>query len=133
MAIKKYSKIPEFLAEEVFDLEKDKETADKLQLAAHLNLSMCNLKLKNYNDSRDNCKNVLKFDAKNEKGLFRMAQSLMGMGDYDEAIKFFEQVIEVNAENKDASNQILSCKQKIKESKTKEKALYSKMMSAFSS
>lgn len=133
LAVKKYKKIPEYLAEEVFDLEKDKEYADKLQLAAHLNLSMCNLKLKNYNESRDNCKKVLEFDAKNEKGLFRMGQSYMGMGDFEEAIKFFEKVTEVNADNKDAPNQIVSCRQKIKESKTKEKALYSKMMSAFSS
>lgn len=132
LAIKKYSRIPDYLKDEVFDLEKDKENGDKLQLAAYLNLAMCNLKLKNYNDAKDACKKALEFDAKNEKGLFRLGQALTGMGDYDEAIKSFEQVVENNAENKDAHNQILSCKQKIKESKTKEKALYSKMMSAFS-
>ena len=38
-------------------------------------------------------------------------------------------MLEINKENKDASNQILLCKQKIKESNTKEKALYSKMLS----
>jgi len=131
LAIKKYSKIPEYLSAEVFDLEKDKEHADKLQLAAYLNLAMCNLKLKNFNDALEVCKKALELDEKNEKGLFRMAQSYLGTGDYDEAIKYFEKVLEFNAENKDATNQILSCKQKIKENKTKEKALYSKMMSAF--
>lgn len=132
LAIKKYSKVPEFLKDEVFDLEKDKENADKLQLAAYLNLAMCNLKLKNFNDAKDACNSALKFDPKNEKGLFRLGQAYTGMGEYDEAIKNFEQVVENNSENKDAANQILGCKQKIKESKTKEKALYSKMMSAFS-
>lgn len=131
LAIKKYSKIPEYLSAEVFDLEKDKEYADKLQLAAYLNLAMCNLKLKSFNEALEVCKKAIELDDKNEKGLFRMAQAYTGMGDFDEAIKYFEKVLQLNAENKDASNQILLCKQKIKENKTKEKALYSKMMAAF--
>lgn len=133
LAIKKYSKIPEYLEKEVFDLEKDTENSQKLQLAAHLNLAMCNLKLKNYSEALVACKKALELDEKNEKGLFRMAQAYSGMGEYDEAIKNFQLVLECNADNKDASNQILTCKQKIKENKSKEKALYSKMMSAFSS
>lgn len=121
------------MKDEVFDLEKDKELADKYQLAAHLNLAMCNLKLKKYNEAKDSCLLALGFDEKNEKGLFRLGQAYMGMGDNEEAIKSFEKVTEINPNNKDASNQVTLCKQRIKESRTKEKALYSKMMSAFSS
>lgn len=124
LAIKKYSKIPEYLENEVFDLEKDKEYADKLQLAANLNLAMCNLKLKNYSEALEACKKALKLDEKNEKGMFRMAQAYSGIGDYDEAVKCFENVLENNSENRDAQNQILLCKQKIKENKTKEKRRY---------
>jgi FK506-binding protein 4/5 len=93
---------------------------------------MCNLKLKEYNQVIEVCKKALELDDKNEKGLFRMAQAYFGNNDYDEAINYFNKVLEVNKDSKDAANQILFCKQKIKESTMKEKALYSKMMSAFS-
>ena len=113
-------------------MEQDKEAADKLQLAANLNLAMCYLKLKDFDSVLESCKKALELDAKSEKALFRMAQGHFGKGDYEEAIKCFDKVLEINKENKDASNQILLCKQKIKESNTKEKALYSKMLSACS-
>jgi len=132
LAVKKYSKIEEFLKDEVFDLDSDKERAVKLQLAAQLNLAMCYLKLKMFSEARDAAKAALVFDEKNEKGLFRLAQAFMGMGENEEAIKNFEKVIEMNAENRDATHQIALCKQKIKENKSREKAMYSKMMSAFS-
>jgi len=132
LSIKKYNKIVEYLASETFDLETDKEIANKLVLAAYLNLAMCNLKLKEYNQVIEVCKKALELDDKNEKGLFRMAQAYFGNNDFEEAIKYFNKVLEVNKDSKDAANQILFCKQKIKESTMKEKALYSKMLSAFS-
>ncbi len=93
---------------------------------------MCFLKLKKYSEARDASKAALVFDEKNEKGLFRLAQAYMGIGENEDAIKQFEKVVEMNAENKEATNQIALCKQKIKENKNREKAMYSKMMAAFS-
>lgn len=132
LAIRKYCKIPEYLEKEIFDLDADKEHADKLQVAANLNLAMCNLKLKNYSDALEACKSALKLEETNEKGLFRMGQAHSGLGNAEEAIETFEKVLKNNPENKDANNQILACKQKIKGDKIKEKALYSKMMAGFS-
>ena len=44
-AIKKYRKIIDFLQNEIYDLEEEKVESDKLQLAARLNLAMCQLKV----------------------------------------------------------------------------------------
>lgn len=50
------------------------EEADKrksLLLAAHLNLAMCYLKLKEDYEACKSCDEALQLDPKNEKGLFR--------------------------------------------------------------
>ena len=47
---------------------------EQLMLAAHLNQSMCCLKLNDFCATRDHCHKALEMDPKNEKGLFRMGQ-----------------------------------------------------------
>lgn len=132
MAAKKYSKIVDFLQAEVYDLDEQKETSNKLQLAANLNLAMCYLKTKEYRKAIESSEKALKLDDKNEKGLFRLAQGYFGLAEYNDALVYFGKVLEVNPANRDAQQQINLSKQKIKESSEREKALYSKMLSAFS-
>lgn len=116
----------------MYELEEEKETSRKLQLAANLNVAMCHLKTKEFRSAIESCEKALLLDAKNEKGLFRMGQAYFGLAEYQEAIGYFGKVIEINAENKEAISLISLSKQKIKETVEKEKALYSKMFSAFS-
>ena len=132
LAAKKYAKIIDFIGTEVYDLDEDKEAARKLNLAANLNLAACYLKMKDYRKAIESCDKSISIDDKNEKGHFRMGQAYLGLAEYDDAIKAFGRVVEINGENKEAANSISLCRQKIKESHDKEKALYSKMISAFS-
>jgi tetratricopeptide (TPR) repeat protein len=131
-AVKKYKKIVDYLQNEVYDLEEEKASANKFLLAAHLNLAACYLKTKEFKNAIESCNKALELDAKNEKGLFRMAQAYFGLAEFQDAIKYFNQVLETNPTNKDASNQVALCQQKVKEYHQKEKALYSKMFSALS-
>lgn len=96
-------------------------------MAAHLNMAASYLKMKEFREALQSCEKALEMEPKNEKGLFRKAQSQFGMGFEKEAITTFNQVLEVNPNNKDASNQILLCKKKIKDTTEKEKAMYTKM------
>lgn len=132
MASKKYSKIIDFLASEVYELDDEKESSRKLQLAANLNLAACYLKTREYKKTIESCEKALEIEDSNEKALFRLGQAFYGQCEYDDAIKWFGRVNEVNKENKEAANLISLCRQKIKESHEKEKALYSKMFSALS-
>ncbi|CAF0704130.1 unnamed protein product [Brachionus calyciflorus] len=132
LALKKYKKIVDFLQNEVYDLEEDKTTSSKLQLAANLNIAACYLKIKDYRQALEACQKAIELDAKNEKGLFRMAQAYYGLSEFQDAIKYFNQVAEINPDNKEAVHYANLSKQKIKEAHEKEKALYSKMFSAFS-
>ncbi|RNA39635.1 peptidyl-prolyl cis-trans isomerase FKBP4 [Brachionus plicatilis] len=131
-ALKKYNKIVEFLQNEVYDLDEEKSCAAKLQLAANLNVAACHLKLKNYRQAVEACQKSLELDANSEKGLFRMAQAYFGLSEFDEAIKYFSKVVEINPDNKEANHFAALSKQKVKEAHEKEKALYSKMISAIS-
>jgi FK506-binding protein 4/5 len=126
-ALKKYKKIIEYLKDEVFDTDDEKEEASKLKLAAQLNISMCHLKLKEYRSTIDTCIEILDIDPKNEKAIFRMAQGYAGLNEYKDAIHYYSLVVEVNPNNRDASQQIASCKQKLKEYNDKQKSIYSKM------
>ena len=129
-AIKKYSKIYEYLEHEVYDTEERKAKSHQLQLAGRMNVSACHLKLKEYNETIEACNKSLVLDPSNEKSLFRMGQAYQGLAEFNDAIQFYQKVLEVNSENKEAASSISVCHQKIKEFNQKEKALYSKMFSA---
>ncbi len=127
LALKKYTRMSQYLKGETFDTDEQKDLSKKLHVAGELNVAACNLKLKENRATIEACTNVLEMEPKNEKALFRMAQAYAGLSEYDEAMRFFGLVLEVNPTNRDASAQIAICKQKIKEHRDKEKAIYSKM------
>lgn len=134
MAIKKYAKIIDIIQNEVYDLEEERLASEKVQLAANLNLGACYLKTNDYRKAIQVCEKALLFEneSKNEKALFRMAQAYFGLAEYEQALTYFNKVLEANAQNKEAIHHMAVTKQKIKESNEKEKALYSKMFSALS-
>ncbi len=130
MAIKKYSKIVELLENETYTEDGDVIKSNQLQLAAHLNMAACNLKLNENLKALESCEKVLKTDERNEKALFRTAQAHANLSNFTEAIKFFSQTLEVNENNKEARNQLALTRDKLKAYNEKEKKLYSKMFSA---
>lgn len=129
LAAKKYARIVEFLEFEKSDDAENQKKISQLVLAAHLNVAMCNLKTNEYLKAIESCEKALKLEPNNEKALFRIAQANLSLANFDESVKFFNQVLEVNKENKEASKSILVAKQKLKEYNEREKKLYSKMFS----
>lgn len=95
-------KIGEYLDNEVYELEEDKEIWQKLQLAVNLNKAACYLREKRFQIAIESCQKALQLDTTNEKGLYRMGQAYLGLGNYQNAIKYFKKVIEINPENKEA-------------------------------
>lgn len=77
-ALKKYSKIVDFLQSETYEAEADKETCTKLKLAANLNIAACCLKTKDYRQVIEACNKAIEIDANSEKAYFRMAQAYYG-------------------------------------------------------
>jgi len=126
-ALKKYNKVVDFLQNETFDLDEEKELSSKLRLAANLNIAACCLKTKDFRQVIEACNKALEIDPKNEKGFFRMAQAYYGLTEYDNAIREFKKVLEINPSNKDATTHIALSQQQLKVEKEKEKSLYMKM------
>ena len=53
-----------------------------------------------------------------------------GLIEFEDAIKYFRKVLEINPSNKDATTHIALSQQQLKAEKSKEKNLYAKMMSS---
>nr|QBH73893.1 fk506-binding protein [Nicoletia phytophila] len=131
LALKMYKKIIRFLEHES-GFEGEKETERKtVLLAGHLNAAMCHLKLQEHVDAKEQCEKALAIDSKSEKGLFRRGQSYLEMGEPELAKSDFEAVLELQPQNKAASNSIILCNKKLKEQKAKEKMIYANMFEKF--
>nr|KAG5689470.1 hypothetical protein BaRGS_021017 [Batillaria attramentaria] len=127
-AITNYKKIVSFLEHETsFQTDEEKQLKEQLLLAAHLNIAMCHLKLKEYVETEDSCAKVLEMDPDNVKALFRRGQALLERNEYESASADFERVIQLEPENKAAKNQLTLCKHREKQFREREKKLYANM------
>lgn len=111
----------------MFDNDENKTKANQLLLAAHLNIAACELKLSENSKAIESCEKALKLDSNNEKALFRIAQAHLNLSNFEEAIKYFNRVLEANQDNAEARKQLAITKQKYKEYNDREKKLYAKM------
>uniref|UniRef100_G3PHY9 peptidylprolyl isomerase n=1 Tax=Gasterosteus aculeatus aculeatus TaxID=481459 RepID=G3PHY9_GASAC len=126
-----YKRIVSWLEHESGLSEEDQEKATALQLAAHLNLAMCFLKLHEPNQVLENCDKALGLQASNEKALFRRGEALFGMKEYDRARDDFQQVVQLYPANKAAKSQVSLCQKRIKEQHEKDKRIYANMFQKF--
>ncbi|NXC70802.1 FKBP4 isomerase, partial [Anhinga anhinga] len=122
-----YKKIVSWLEHEAGLSEEEDTKTKSLMLAAHLNLAMCHLKLKEYSQALENCDKALKLDSNNEKGLFRRGEAHLAVNDFELARGDFQKVIQLYPSNKAAKVQLVTCQQKIREQHEKEKKMYANM------
>lgn len=126
-----YKRIVSWLEHESGLSEEDEKKAKVLQLAAHLNLAMCFLKLQEPNQALESCDKALEMDAANEKALFRRGEALFGMKEFDRAKNDFQRVVQLYPSNKAAKNQVVLCQKRIKEQHEKDKRIYANMFQKF--
>uniref|UniRef100_A0A3Q3W3F5 peptidylprolyl isomerase n=1 Tax=Mola mola TaxID=94237 RepID=A0A3Q3W3F5_MOLML len=126
-----YKRIVSWLEHESGLSEEDEKKAKALQLAAHLNLAMCFLKLQEPNQALENCEKALELDASNEKALFRRGEALCSMKEFDRARTDFQQVVQLYPANKAAKSQVVFCQKRIKEQHEKDKLIYANMFQKF--
>lgn len=126
-----YKRIVSWLEHESGLSAEDEKKAKVLQLAAHLNLAMCFLKLQEPNQALENCDKALEMDAANEKALFRRGEALFGMKEFDRARDDFQRVVQLYPSNKAAKSQVALCQKRIKEQHEKDKRIYANMFQKF--
>ncbi|XP_037975665.2 FK506-binding protein 59 [Plutella xylostella] len=136
LAIKMYKKVVTLVDDipaDTSETEENKKLADEYLLSSHLNLSLVYLKVSppHYFEARDHATKALDKDENNVKGLFRRGQALLGMGETEQAMKDFQQVLSAEPQNKAASNQLIICRSTIQKQKQKEKQLYANMFDKF--
>jgi FKBP-type peptidyl-prolyl cis-trans isomerase len=126
-----YQKIIEYLKSEETLKDGEAETRGALQLAAHLNLAMCHLKLGHDLEASHASDEALKLDPNNEKGLYRRGTASLNLQNFEDALKDFQAVLAVDPQNKAAQHQIAVTTQRLKAVKEKERRTYAGMFSKF--
>ncbi|XP_077453405.1 peptidyl-prolyl cis-trans isomerase FKBP4 [Stigmatopora argus] len=122
-----YKRIVSWLENESGLSEEEEKVAKALRLAAHLNLAMCYLKLKEPNNALENCNKALELDESNEKALFRRGEALFIMKEFDKARDDFQRVAQLYPANKAAKSQLVHCQKQIKVQHEKDKRTYANM------
>ncbi|CAB1422345.1 unnamed protein product [Pleuronectes platessa] len=126
-----YKRIVSWLENESGLSEEDGKQAKALQLAAHLNLAMCFLKLQEPSQALESCDKSLEIDSSNEKALFRRGEALFGMKEFDMARENFQRFVQLYPVNKAGKSQLILCQKRIKEQHEKDKRVYANMFTKF--
>lgn len=126
-----YKRIVSWLEHESGLSAEDEKKTKVLQLAAHLNLAMCFLKMQEPNQALENCDKALEMDAANEKALFRRGEALFSMKEFHRARDDFQRVTQLYPSNKAAKSQVMLCQKRIKEEHEKDKRIYANMFQKF--
>ncbi len=96
----------------------------QLNIAAQSNLSLCYLKLEDYLQCKNYCDSTLALDPKNEKSFFRRGQAQLAFDNFEQAIKDFQSVLNINPSNLAAKQQLEYSQQRSKQHELKQKESY---------
>merc|ERR1712136_545496 len=130
-AVRKYTKACRYLSSlrdamgTTEDEEEEKIRAVEVPLK--LNIAACHLANKSWDDARKECEDVIEVQESNSKAIFRRGQALLGMNDFDGALKDLQKVRELRPDDKGVLNEIARAKKAKLDMVKKEKQLYSKM------
>eukprot|EP01080_Neovahlkampfia_damariscottae_P010893 gene10893-3597_t len=104
----------------------------ELRVSVHMNLSLCYLKLNNYQKSLDNVQKALHINPDNVKGIFRRGQSYLGLNDLDRAKVDLLKARETYPNDSQIKKEIERLNLKFKQSEQKEKNMMKKMFEKMS-
>lgn len=133
LALVKYDAIVsllEFAHPTLTDEEGGKDLSQKYEqvlIAAWLNSSLANMKLGRAADAIKCCDKVLEKQARNVKALYRKGQALQHRKDYEEAIEEYKKLLEIEADNKAAAQNIQECNKALVDINERDRNKYRKM------
>merc|ERR1712048_158384 len=130
LALGRYKKVGE-LFNYVDNLkEENKSKAKELKKLAELNRAACHLKLKNFEEAKKSCNNVIKDDPSNVKALFRRAQCDIEFNNFQECLRDLKKVIQIEPQNRAARALLQDAKAGQKKEDQKAKATFANMCKA---
>ena len=104
---------------------KDKNIdVQKLYSTLHLNISLCNLKLKKYREVITSCKEAIRFDNQNPKLYYRLGYSYLQLNELDDAEKYLMYASSFNENNYEIKRALLELKKSQNIHRRKERELY---------
>mmetsp|Transcript_33765 Transcript_33765/g.61469 ORF Transcript_33765/g.61469 Transcript_33765/m.61469 type:complete len:543 (+) Transcript_33765:67-1695(+) len=128
MALGRYKKVIEVFNYTDNMKEPNKTKAKDLKKACELNSASCQLKLKDNEEARKHCDNVLKEETCNVKALYRRAQANMGHLEFMDSITDLKKLIEIDPKNREARTLLKEAQAKQKEEDKAAKSLFTKMV-----
>ncbi|XP_044749121.1 peptidyl-prolyl cis-trans isomerase FKBP4-like [Coccinella septempunctata] len=99
--------------------------------SAHMNLSLCCLKMENYQEAKHSVLVALRLRPDDEKAHFRAGKVFFALGEYRAAIDSFQECLEINPNNKAALVEIKLSSNAVKEHIKQERKIYGQMFDRF--
>lgn len=133
VAMRKFEHTLDCLSFMPVHMQKDTDTVEKwcnLKLATYLNSALICLKLKDYHQAVKHCDEILngpRMHSMNEKALFRKAEAMFGLRDFNSAEKWYNFVLKQNPKNVAAIRRMKEVKAAQLKWKADEKKRYAKM------
>ena len=94
--------------------------------------ALVHLKLRETAESIKQLEKVLEKEPKNVKALYRLAQAFENRKDFDDALRGYKKILDLEPDNKAAQQQILVCKNAIAELRAMEKKRYHNLFAKMS-
>eukprot|EP00736_Rhodelphis_marinus_P008367 Rmarinus@m.13878 len=92
-----------------------------------LNRAACALRLKDFDQAKASCSEVIDADPSNAKALYRRGQAYMEEKDFHVALVDLERAHTLQPGDKAVTSQLALCRARVKEAKSREKRAYSQM------
>ena len=127
-AVTCYRKCIELL--ESLDFETLDQPARRLLIDTHNNLSLTYIRIESFNEALESVNQVLGYEPKNVKALFRKAQILENKCDLQEAVELLKTAIELEPNNTSVANQLTKLRKRRLIELENVKRMYQKMISA---
>nr|CCA14206.1 peptidylprolyl cistrans isomerase putative [Albugo laibachii Nc14] len=131
-AAAKYEEGASYL-DDLYDAEEEDQAKMKeIQTICYVNASMCHLKLENYTEAAAVSSKAIKNDKNNIKALYRRGLARMHLNDLDRAKEDLLTAGKLDPTSRDIRRALETLKEKLKELKTKEKAIFGGIFSKVS-
>lgn len=122
-AIDYYERILKYIA--INKEDSDYQRGLPFKIASNLNAALCYLKVKDFSKAKLKSEKVVKkLDPNNVKGYFRLGEAFVGLTEYHNAVKAYENALKIEPENNATKQQLVRARVLAKKQSEKEKKLY---------